>query len=58
MVAVTVVLAKSTVSVGLNVTDSVWLLPTPSTVPRAGVYVKVPGTLAVALSCVADSAVP
>jgi len=27
-------------------------------VPAAGVYVNVPGTLAVALSCVDDSAVP
>ena len=47
---------------GVNVTDSVWL-PTPSTVPSAGVYAYVPATadplnVAVAFSCVALNAVP
>ena len=45
-------------SVGVNVTVSVCAGPTESTVPAAGVYAKVPGTDAVAFSCVALNAVP
>ena len=44
-------------SVGVNSTESVWL-PKPSTVPAGGVYTKVPGTLAVALSWVELNGVP
>jgi len=45
-------------SVGVKVTDKVWPAPAFRTIPAAGVYANVPGTLAVALSCVALSAVP
>ena len=30
-------------SVGVNVAESVWLLPAPRMVPEAGVYVNCPG---------------
>jgi hypothetical protein len=43
--------------VGVNDTDNVWV-PAERRVPRTGLYVNVPGTLAVALSCVDDSEVP
>ena len=43
-------------SVGVKSAFSAWL-PAPSTVPLAGVYTKPPATSAVALSCVALSAV-
>jgi hypothetical protein len=56
-VTLAVAVVKSFVSVGVNVTDSV-CEPTPSTVPAAGVYTKVPATLAVASSWVALSGVP
>ena len=46
------------VSVGVKTTPSDWCWPGGSTVPAAGVYVKVPGTFAVALSWVAPSGVP
>ena len=42
----------------MNVTDSVCPAPAVNTTPAAGVYTNVPGTLAVAFSCVALSAVP
>ena len=45
------------VAVGMNVAVSAWF-PAPSTVPAAGAYTKLPGTLAVAFSCVPLSAVP
>ena len=44
-------------SLGVNVTESV-CVPTPKTVPAAGVYANVPVTEAVAFSCVALNAVP
>ena len=53
-----VAVAQFTLSVGVNVACNVCALPACSTVPAAGVYVNVPGTLAVALSCVDESAVP
>ena len=58
-VSVTLLVAvlKSVVSVGVNVTDSVWL-PAPGVVPAAGLYAKLPAVLAVASSCVALSVVP
>ena len=40
-------------SVGVNVTASVWPAAGASTVPAAGAYTNVPGTFAVAFSCVA-----
>src|SRR4051812_645980 len=49
---------KFTASVGVKVTESVWPAPALSTLLAAGEYTNVPGTLAVALSCVAPSAVP
>src|SRR5690349_14093599 len=52
-----VAVVYATASVGVNVTDSVWV-PAPSTVPAAGEYAKVPGTLAVAFNCDAPSFVP
>ena len=39
-------------------TDSVWPAPADSTVPDAGVYTKVPGTLAALYVAVAFSCVP
>jgi hypothetical protein len=45
------------ISVGVKVTESV-CVPALSTVPAAGVYAKVPPTLAVALNCVPLRAVP
>src|SRR4030081_1098412 len=45
-------------SVGVNATESVCAAPALSTVPATGEYTNVPGTLAVAFSCVALSAVP
>jgi len=45
-------------SVGVNVTDKDCAAPAGNTVPAAGVYAKVPGTLAVAFNCVALSGVP
>ena len=45
------------VSVGVNVAVKV-CVPTFGVVPLAGLYTKEPATLAVALSCVAESAVP
>jgi hypothetical protein len=45
------------VSVGVKVVVSVWT-PGRRTAPEVGVYTKVPGTLDVALSCTALSAVP
>ena len=50
-------LLKSTVSVGVNITDNVWV-PTDSTVPAEGVYVKVPAMGDVAFSWVPLKAVP
>ena len=44
-------------SVGVNVAVNVDV-PTLGVVPLAGLYTIVPGTLPVALSCVAESAVP
>jgi len=46
------------VLVGVKVACNVCPLPACKTVPAAGVYVNVPATLAVALSCVDESAVP
>src|SRR5919109_769211 len=48
---------KFTASIGVKVTDS-GCDPASSTVPAAGAYANVPGTLLVAFSCVALSAVP
>src|ERR671924_583629 len=48
---------KFTASIGVKVTDS-GCDPASSTVPAAGAYANVPGTLLVALSCVALNAVP
>src|SRR2546423_15702350 len=45
-------------SVGVNDTDSGCPAPLPSTVPAAGEYTNVPGTLAVALNCAGPSGVP
>ena len=45
-------------SVGVNVTSKVCAMPALRMVPMAGIYEKVPGTEAVALSWVAESAVP
>ena len=45
------------VSVGVNVAVKV-CVPTFGVVPLAGLYTKEPATLAVALSCVAESTVP
>jgi hypothetical protein len=42
----------------VKVTDSACAAPALNTVPAAGLYSKVPGTLAVAFSCAALSAVP
>src|SRR3954466_12848589 len=58
IVTVFVAVVKFTASVGVNVTDSVWFAPAFSTLLEAGEYTKLPGTLAVALSCVALRAVP
>ena len=44
-------------SVGVKVTDNVWV-PAFKRVPAGGLYVNVPGTLDVALSCEAPRAVP
>src|ERR671923_79857 len=48
---------KFTASIGVKVTDSN-CRPALSTVPAAGVYVNVPGTLLVAFSCVPLNGVP
>src|SRR5882672_3495263 len=53
-----VAVAKLTTSVGVKVTDNVCAAPALRTVPAAGVYTNVPGTLAVAFNCVAPSGVP
>src|SRR3954469_1450913 len=60
MLIVLVTVLTFTVSVGVNVTDSVWVLPALSTAPAAGVQTNVPSTppLTVAFSCVVLSAVP
>src|SRR5678815_3707638 len=42
----------------VNVTDNVCAIPAPRMVPAAGQYANVPGTLAVAVNCVALRAVP
>ena len=42
----------------MKVTERVWLFPRPRTVPAAGVYMKVPGIVVVASSCVPESGVP
>jgi hypothetical protein len=57
IVVVSVAVVLSVVSVGVKVTESV-CVPAVSTVPAAGKYAKVPGTDAVASSCVLLSAVP
>ena len=44
-------------SVGENTAVSCWV-PAAKTAPAAGLYMKLPGTLAVASNCVALSAVP
>ena len=44
-------------SVGVKVTERV-CVPEVSTVPNAGVYVKVPATVEVAFNCAALKAVP
>ena len=49
---------KSAASVGVKLTERVWSLPACNTVPAAGVYVSMPGTDAVASSCVTERAVP
>src|SRR5262245_49263211 len=49
---------KFTESAGVNVTDNNCAGPAYSTVPACGEYTNVPGTEAVALSCVALNAVP
>src|SRR6266446_5138368 len=56
-VAVAVAPVKFTASLGVKVTESV-CDPAVSTAPAAGEYVNVPGTLAVALSCVPSIAAP
>src|SRR5712691_4284307 len=45
-------------SVGVKTTESVCPLPAGSTLPTSGVYASVPGTFAVAFSCVPSSTVP
>src|SRR5579863_9546531 len=45
-------------SLGVNVTESVWPLPGSRTVPAGGLYTNVPATLAEALSWPAPSALP
>src|SRR5579863_797965 len=62
MVVVAEALEKSTLSVGMKVTESV-CVPAGNIVPAAGEYTKVPGTAvvpktAVASSCVAPRGVP
>ena len=42
----------------MKVTESVCAASAPSTLPAAGLYTKVPGTLAGAFNCVALRAVP
>jgi len=42
---------------GVKVTERVWP-PIPSLLPKIGVYLKVPGTFALALNCVFVSSVP
>jgi hypothetical protein len=49
---------NDTVSAGVKVVVSVCPDPANSTVPAAGLYANVPGTDAVAFSCVALSGVP
>src|SRR5258708_3178716 len=58
MATVFVAVVKLAASVGVKVTDSVWFAPACRIVPVGGEYKKRPGTLAVAFSCVALSAVP
>ena len=55
-VTLAVAIVKLVASLGVKITDRV-CEPVGSTVPEAGVYANVPGTLAVALSCVSLSAV-
>jgi len=57
-VTLAVAVVLSVVSVGVNVTFNVTFPAVDSIVPAAGEYTKVPGTLAVASSCVAPRAVP
>jgi len=54
---VAVAVVKLAASVGVNVADSTCAAPALRTVPAAGVYTNVPGTLAVAFNCVAPSGV-
>src|SRR6185436_11445082 len=53
-----VAIVKFAASVGVKVTDSVCAAPAFRIVPASGLSTNVPGTLAVAFSCVALSAVP
>jgi hypothetical protein len=57
MVTLAIADALIVVLAGVNVTESV-RVPAASTDPAGGAYANVPGTLALALNCVAPSAVP
>ena len=57
MVTVLLTVLYFVASFGVNSTVSCWLSPMFSAVPNWGVYVNVPGTLAVAFNCVSLRAV-
>ncbi len=50
MMVVAEVVLYLTELLGVKVTESVWP-PIPSLLPKLGVYIKVPGTFALAFNC-------